>query len=110
MVPLKSRSPFSSTNRRLSTDKLFAMEVPSSAAPAGSTESSYALSVAAGVESISVASRGSHQCQPEMTPGVGNAPDMPGTASDVVEGEGIPATAEQEGQDQRSGAGKTVDF
>ena len=86
------------------------MEVPSVAAPAGSTESSDELSVAAGVEGMSVASPGSHQCQPEMPPGVGNAPDVPGTASDVVEGEGIPATAEQEGQDQRTGAGKTVDL
>ena len=86
------------------------MEVPSVAAPAGSTESSDELSVAAGVEGLSVASPGSHQCQPEMPPGVGNAPDVPGTASDVVEGEGIPATAEQEGQDQRTGAGKTIDL
>ena len=86
------------------------MEVPSLAAPAGSTESSDELSVAAGVEGMSVASPGSHQCQPEMPPGVGNAPDVPGTASDVVEGEGIPATAEQEGQDQRTGAGKTIDL
>ena len=59
---------------------------------------------------MSVASPGSHQCQPEMPPGVGNAPAVPGTASDVVEGEGIPATAEQEGQDQRTGAGKTIDL
>ena len=73
------------------------MEVPSVAAPAGSTESSDELSVAAGVEAISLASRGSHECQPEMTPGVGNAPDVQGTASDVVQGEGIPATADRPG-------------
>ena len=46
-----------------------------------------ALSVAAAVEGMSLTSRGSHEPQPEMPPGVGNAPDVQGTASDVVEGE-----------------------
>ena len=69
------------------------MEKASLAAAARSTESSYELSVAAGVEAMSLTSRGSHECQPEMPSGVGNAPDAQGTASDVVEGEGIPATA-----------------
>ena len=86
------------------------MEVPSLAAPAGTTESSDELSVAAAVESLSLTSRGSHECQPEMPPGVGNAPDVQGTASDVVEGEGIPDTAEQEGQAQRSGVRNTADL
>ena len=61
------------------------------AAPARSTESSDELSVAAAVEGMSLTSRGSHEPQPEMPPGVGNAPDVQGTASDVVEGEGRPA-------------------
>ena len=68
------------------------------------------LSVAAAVESMSLTSRGTHECQPEMPPGVGNAPDVQGTASDVVEGEGIPDTAEQEGQAQRSGVRNTADL
>ena len=79
------------------------MEKPSFAAPAVSTKSSDELSVAAGVEAVSLASRGSHECQQEMPPGVGHAPDVQGTASDVVQAEGIPATAEREGQGQRSG-------
>ena len=33
-----------------------------------------------------------------------------GTASDVVQAEGIPATAEREGQGQRNGSGNTVDL
>ena len=79
-------------------------------APAVSTKSSDELSVAAGVEAVSLASRGSHECQQEMPPGVGHAPDVQGTASDVVQAEGIPATAEREGQGQRSGVGNTVDL
>jgi len=51
------------------------MEVPSLAALAGTTESSDELSVAAAVESMSLTSRGIHECQPEMPPGVGNAPE-----------------------------------
>lgn len=86
------------------------MEKPSFAAPAVSTKSSDELSVAAGVEAVSLASRGSHECQQEMPPGVGHAPDVQGTASDVVQAEGIPATAEREGQGQRSGVGNTVDL
>ena len=57
------------------------------AAPACSTESSDELSVAAGVEAVSLTERGSHECQQEMPPGVGHAPGMQGTASDVVQAE-----------------------
>ena len=52
------------------------MEKASLAAPARSTESSDELSVAAAVEGMSLTSRGSHEPQPEMPPGVGNAPDV----------------------------------
>ena len=86
------------------------MEKASLAAPARSTESSDELSVAAAVEGMSLTSRGSHESQPEMPPGVGNAPDVQGTASDVVEGEGLPATAERGCADPRIGAGPIVDF
>ena len=79
------------------------MEKASLAAPAVSTESSDGISVAAGVEAESLASRGSHECQQEMPPGVGHAPGMQGTASEVVQAKGIPATAEREGQAQRNG-------
>ena len=80
------------------------------AAPGGPTESSAELSVAAAVEGMSLAPRGSQKCLPEMPPGVGNAPDVQGTAPDVVEGEGIPATADLRGQDSRNDAGSTVDL
>ena len=60
------------------------------AAPACSMESSDELSVAAGVEAVSLTERGSHECQQKMPPGVGHAPGMQGTASDVVQAEGIP--------------------
>ena len=80
------------------------------AAPACSTESSDELSVAAGVEAVSLTERGSHECQQELPPGVGHAPGMQGTASDVVQAEGIPATAERGGQGQRNGVGNTVDL
>ena len=86
------------------------MEKASLAAPARSTESSDELSVAAAVEGMSLTSRGSHESQPEMPPGVGNAPDVQGTASDVIEGEGLPATAERGCSDPRIGAGPIVDF
>ena len=56
---------------------------------------------------MSLESRGSHECQQEMPPGVGHAPDVQGTASDVVQAEGM---AEREGQGQRSGVGNTVDL
>ena len=59
---------------------------------------------------MSLTERGSHECQQEMPPGVGHAPGMQGTASDVVQAEGIPATAEREGQGQRSGVENTVDL
>ena len=80
------------------------------AAPGGPTESSDLLSVAAAVEGMSLAPRGSQKCLPEMPPGVGNAPDVQGTAPDEVEGEGIPATADLRGQDSRNEAGPTVDL
>ena len=80
------------------------------AAPACSMESSDELSIAAGVEAVSLTGRGSHECQQKMPPGVGHAPGMQGTASDVVQAEGIPATAEREGQGQRNGSGNTVDL
>ena len=80
------------------------------AAPGGPTESSAELSVAAAVEGMSLAPRGSQKCLPEMPPGVGNAPDVQGTAPDEVEGEGIPATADLRGQDSRNEAGPTVDL
>ena len=80
------------------------------AAPGGPTESSDLLSVAAAVEGMSLAPRGSQKCLPEMPPGVGNAPDVQGTAPDEVEGEGIPATADLQGQDSRNDAGSTVDL
>ena len=80
------------------------------AAPACSTESSDELSVAAGVEAVSLAERASHECRQELPPGVGHAPGMQGTASDVVQAEGIPATAERGGQGQRNGVGNTVDL
>ena len=86
------------------------MEEASLAAPGGPTESSDELSVAAAVEGMSLAPRGSQKCLPEMPPGVGNAPDVQGTASDVVEGEGIPATADLQGQDRGNDAGSTVDL
>ena len=80
------------------------------AAPACSMESSDELSVAAGVEAVSLAERGSHECRQELPPGVGHSPGMQGTASDVVQAEGIPATAERGGQGQRNGVGNTVDL
>ena len=86
------------------------MEEASLAAPGGPTESSDLLSVAAAVEGMSLAPRGSQKCLPEMPPGVGNAPDVQGTAPDLVEGEGIPATADLRGQDSRNDAGSTVDL
>ena len=86
------------------------MEKASLAAAARSTESSNELSVAAGVEAMSLTSRGSHECQPEMPSGVGNAPDMQGTASDVVEGDCIPATAEQQGEARRIGVRSILDL
>jgi len=43
------------------------------AAPACSTESSDELSVAAGVEAVSLTERGSHECQQKMPPGVGHS-------------------------------------
>ena len=109
MAPLKSRSLRRKFGRRQLT-KVFAMEKASLAAAARSTESSYELSVAAGVEAMSLTSRGSHECQPEMPSGVGNAPDAQGTASDVVEGEGIPATAEQQGEARRIGVRSILDL
>ena len=63
MAPLKSRSLRRKFRRRQLT-KVFAMEKASLAAAARSTESSYELSVAAGVEAMSLTSRGSHECQP----------------------------------------------
>lgn len=59
---------------------------------------------------MSLTERGSHECQQELPPGVGHAPGMQGTASDVVQAEGIPATAEREGQGQRNGVGNAVDL
>ena len=60
MAPLKSRSLRRKFGRRQLT-KVFAMEKASLAAAARSTESSYELSVAAGVEAMSLTSRGSHE-------------------------------------------------
>ena len=84
------------------------MEEASLAAPGGPMESSDELSVAAAVEGMSLAPRGSQKCLPEMPPGVGNAEARPEKALDVVEGEGIPATADLEGQDRRNDAGLTL--
>ena len=66
-------------------------------------------------DSAEFASRRPHRRHPCVHPlGVEecsrHAPDVQGTASDVVEGEGIPATAEQEGQAQRSGVRNTADL
>ena len=59
---------------------------------------------------MSLAPRGSQKCLPEMPPGVGNAPYVQGTASDVVEGEGIPATAETEEEARRIEVRNIVDL
>ena len=88
------------------------MEEASLAAPGGPTESSDEGGLRC------CGSRGHEPGtarKPEMharnaSPGVGNAPDVQGTASDVVEGEGIPATADLQGQDRGNDAGSTVDL
>ena len=99
-VPLKGNCPsgsFSGASNR----KLFAMEKASLAAPARSTESSDELSVAA-AHAMGCSGRG-HEADIARKP---RAParnvsgrctsNVQGTASDVVEGEGIPATAEHD--------------